>query len=496
MCGIVKEYPGVTALRGVSFDVRSGEVHCLVGENGAGKSTLTGILAGAVRRTAGDIFVEGRSTDIASPIDALRRGIGMIYQESRLVPELTVAENIALGREPRSAGGVLIDRAAVRRIAEKVLSDLGEDIPVTARARDLDSAQQQIVEIAKAFARDLRVLVLDEPTAALTEREKLRLFALIRGVQAKGTGIIYISHRLEEIFEIGDRVTVLRDGEAVGTRDVADVDRAALIRMMVGRDLDKEYPKEDAERGAPLLELRDLSTRDVHNVSFAVHAGEIFGIAGLIGSGKVELSRALFGEQRSTGGALYIDGTAAEFSSPADAIAKGVALLTEDRNALGLLMNMSVAENITLSSLGAHRRRGFVNRAMEQRTAEAYTALLKIKTPSSDTSVAALSGGNRQKVILARWLNTGAKVLVFNEPTAGVDVGAKFEIYTHIVRLAKEGKAVVLLSSDLPELLGMCDRIGVMCHGRMTGILEREKATQENIMELATPDDTGARHGN
>jgi ribose transport system ATP-binding protein len=495
MNSIRKEYPGVIALRGVSFDLIAGEVHCLVGENGAGKSTLTGILSGAVRRSAGDIVVDGKAVDIASPLDALRLGIGMIYQESRLVPELTVAENIALGREPKLAGGLFIDRAGVRAIASRVLADMGEDIPVDARAGDLDSAGQQIVEIAKALARDLRVLVLDEPTAALTERETRNLFALLRGLKEKGVGIIYISHRLEEIFEIGDRLTVLRDGEAVGTRAVSDVDRPALIRMMVGRDLDQEYPKEPVERGAPLLRVSDLCASNLHGVSFEAHAGEIVGVAGLIGSGKVELSRALFGALPVRSGAISIDGRDARFSSPNDAIAHGVALLTEDRNALGLLMNMSVTENITLSTLAAHRRRGFLSRAMERVTSSRYIDLLRIKTPSGDTPITSLSGGNRQKVILARWLNTHARVLVFNEPTAGVDVGAKYEIYTHIVRLAAEGKAVLLLSSDMQELLGMCDRIGVMCRGRMTGILTRAEATQETIMELATLSDPTMHHG-
>ncbi|MEX1138356.1 MAG: sugar ABC transporter ATP-binding protein [Bacteroidota bacterium] len=487
MRGIVKEYPGVRALDSVDFDLHAGEVHCLVGENGAGKSTLMKILAGAVKKDAGSILLEQKPAEIQSPIDAQRLGIGIIYQDFKLVDELTVSENVLLGQEPQRGRFLrLLDKKRERERVREVLKQLGEDVDTDIRVGQLSAAKRQIVEIAKALSRSVRILVLDEPSAALTDHELRNLFSIIRLLRSESVGIIYISHRLDEVFDIGDRVTVLRDGAHVYTAPVRDVDRKSLIRHMVGRELDQEYPKAVMERGSEILRLEGISTDFLEEISFSVFRGELFGIAGLVGAGRSTLAHTLFGAGSHHRGRMLLDG--AEFSpkSPQEAIQAGVGLLTEDRNRYGLILPMNVRENISLSNLREVVRGLVIDRAKERSVAESYSNQLRVKAPSVESAVETLSGGNRQKVILARWLFTQSRLLIFDEPTAGIDVGAKREIYLLINELVQKGVGVIILSSELPELLGMCDRIAVLCEGRLTGILTRTEATQEAILALAT----------
>lgn len=487
MRGIVKDYPGVRALDGVDFDLLPGEVHCLVGENGAGKSTLMKILGGAVRKDSGSVIIDGRETEIAGPIDARRLGIGIIYQDFRLVDGLTVAENIVLGQEKAGVGFLtLLDRKAEHRRATEVLSLLGERMDPEIPAGQLSAAQRQIVEIAKAISLHVRILVMDEPSAALSGRELETLFAIIRRLKSEGVGIVYISHRLEEVFAIGDRLTVLRDGAHIDTVAVTEVDRRSLIRMMVGRELEQEYPKVESPRGPEILRIEGLQAGMLRDVSLSLMRGEILGIAGLVGAGRSELAHVLFGASPREAGDVFLDGRPFHPRSPREAIEAGCGLLTEDRNRYGLILQMNVRENISLPRLRELARGPFVDRKGEQDAAGRLIGQLKIKAPSMEVPAETLSGGNRQKVILARWLFTESRLLLFDEPTAGIDVGAKREIYLLMNELVSRGIGVIMISSDLPELLGMCDRIAVMCAGRVTGILERREATQEAILSLAT----------
>ncbi len=483
---IRKQYPGVLALSDVDFELRAGEVPCLLGENGAGKSTLMKILAGAITRDAGSIMIDGVPVDIGSPADAQRAGIGMIYQDFKLVPELSVAENILLGSEPTKGKSLFVDYRKMHEIARAALMQLGEDIPTGALISSLSVAQRQIVEIAKALSKKVRILAMDEPSAALTEKELKNLFAVIRRLKEEGVGIIYISHRLEEVFEIGDRLTVLRDGGFIHSCQVAESDRRSLIKWMVGRELEQEYPRVDLTRGKELLRIDHLSARMLKDINLTLFQGEILGLAGLVGAGRSELARVIFGADPGEVGKVFLDGKEIHPRSPREAIDLGIGLLTEDRNKYGLIMQMNVRENISLSNLREVVRRSFISRSRESEVANRFTADLRIKTPGIEQEVENLSGGNRQKVVLARWLFTRSRVLIFDEPTVGIDVGVKYEIYTLINRLAKEGIGVMVISSDLPELLGISDRVAVMWEGRVMGILPREKATQENVMTLAT----------
>jgi len=486
MQGITKQYPGVLALSNVDFTLEQGEVNCLVGENGAGKSTLIKILSGATQRDGGSISVDGTGVQIASPVEAQRLGIGVIYQDFKLVPYLSVAENIMLGSEPVLGRTPIIDRGAMHRSAGEALRMLGEEIPTDALVDGLSVAQRQVVEIAKALSRNVRILAMDEPTAPLTERETENLFGVIRTLKARGVGIIYISHRLEEIFEVGDRVTVLRDGRHVHAGNVQAIDRRGLIRQMVGRELENEYPRPSLTRGGEILRVEHLRSSRVNDVSLTLHTGEVLGLAGLVGAGRTELARLLFGADRRTGGRIFLAGKEIAPASPHEAIEAGIGLLTEDRNRFGLIMQMSVRENISLASLAELLRGPFVDRRREDAIARRFTEELRIKPPHAEVPVETLSGGNRQKVVLARWLNTRARVLIFDEPTAGIDVGVKYEIYTLINRLAEQGIGVIVISSDLPELLGICTRIAVMCEGNLTGVLDAAEATQESVMTYAT----------
>ncbi len=485
MRGITKRYPGVLALSGVDFTLQAGEVNCLVGENGAGKSTLIKVLSGAVRRESGSIRIAGEEARLGSPADAQHLGIGVIYQDFKLVPALSVAENILLGSEPVRGRTPIIDRPAMVEQAAAALARLGESIDTGTPVGRLSVAQQQMVEIAKALSRNVRVLAMDEPTAPLTERETENLFAVIRSLKSHGVGIIYISHRLEEIFEVGDRVTVLRDGALVHSCGIREIDRRGLIRKMVGRELENEYPRVTLERGKEILRIENLSSARVTDVSLTLYTGEILGLAGLVGAGRSELARLVFGADTKTGGRMFLDGREIAPDSPHRAIQEGIGLLTEDRNRYGLVMQMSIRENISLANLRAMLTGPFIDRKKEETAARRLADDLRIKAPGIGDIVETLSGGNRQKVVLARWLNTRARVLIFDEPTAGIDVGVKYEIYMLINRLAQQGIGVIVISSDLPELLGICHRVAVMCEGRLTGILEGAGATQEAVMTYA-----------
>ncbi len=485
MSGVEKSFPGVRALRGVSFELAAGEVLAGVGENGAGTSTLIKVLAGAVEPDAGRVVLNGRELPPGRPADARRAGVAVIYQEFSLVPALTAAENVFLGREPGRLGW--LHKSAERRRADELFRRLGVAVDPAARCRDLTVAQQQAVEIAKALAADARVLVMDEPTTALTPPEADRLFAVIRDLKRHGVGVVYISHRLDEVFGIADRVMVLRDGEQVATRPTRDVTRDELIEMMVGRRLDQEFPPRTPAVGEPRLVVRDLRRGDaVRGVSFAVRRGEVLGLTGLVGSGRTETARLLFGADPRDGGTIELDGRELAITSPRDAIRAGIALLTEDRKGQGLILAHSIRDNFALPNLGLWSRLGVLDRRRERAAFRTAADRLRIKAADPTAPAATLSGGNQQKVVLAKWLERNCEVVVFDEPTRGIDVGAKYEIYQLVNELAARGKAVLLISSELPEVLGMCDRILVMHAGRITGeIMDVANATQEVILRLA-----------
>ena len=484
MSGIVKRFPGVLALDDARLEVREGEILGLVGENGAGKSTLMKILCGAIPRDGGVIRVTGREVAIRSPQDAHALGIRMVHQEFNLVPKLSVAENILLGR---LGTGRLVNWSRVRAEAEAVLNRLNMAMDVTAPVGTLSIAQQQMVEIAKALSARAILLILDEPSATLTDHELETLFRVLRGLREEGMGIIYISHRLEELFEIAQRVTIMRDGRTVATRDMADITRDEIIRLMVGRELAEEFPRLPRAPGEIKLEARDISRRGVFNgVSMTLRAGEIVGLTGLVGSGRTEVARALFGADPLDEGEIIVKGRRAYFRSPRLAIDAGLGLLTEDRKRQGLVLGMSIRENITLARLEALGPLGLITPGREKAIAADMVRKLSIKTPSPEQYARNLSGGNQQKVVLAKWLFTGCDVLIFDEPTRGIDVGAKAEIYRIINELAAGGAAVLVISSELPEVIGLCDRVLVMHEGRLQGALHPPDISQEAIMRLAT----------
>jgi len=488
---ISKRYPGVVALDEASFDLRGGEVHCLLGENGAGKSTLIKVMAGAEKPDSGEIWVNGSQRHFANPAAAISAGIGVIYQDFKLVPALSVAENILLGHQPRRGNGKspFIDWKKLRAEAGALLAQIGVDLPLQQPVSRLSVAQRQMVEIAKALHHRARIIAMDEPSATLTDKELAHLFVLIRRLTNDGVGIIYISHRLEEIFEIGNRLTVLRDGKWVTTTEVASTNRRQLVQWMVGRELKEEANpsrEKPQQNGAEVLRVENLGRDWVSGVSFSLRAGEIFGFAGLVGSGRTEVARMIFGADRKQTGKIFLDGKEIHPRSPAEAIALGIGLLTEDRNQQGLIMGLSVQENIVLSSYDKLRAGWKINWRRVKEISQAHVERLRIRTPSLQQQVANLSGGNRQKVVLARWLTTNCRMLIFDEPTWGVDVGVKHEIHELIRNLAAEGHAIIVISSDLPEVMSLADRLGVMWEGRLAGILSREEATQERIMHLAT----------
>ena len=486
LSSLSKSFAGVHALRDVSFDLRAGEVHALVGENGAGKSTLIKIVTGAHTADEGTLEVRGRVVQRNSPVLSWQLGIAAIYQQPALFPDLTVAENIALGLEPRGAWRpIRWDRR--RRRARDLLARVGAAIDPDTVVADLTMPEQQLVEIARTLGADARVLIMDEPTASLSEREVERLQRVIRDLRASGVGIIYISHRLEELAQIADRVTVLRDGRVVGTRPLSEVTRDDLIRLMVGREITAVFPKQQVPLGDVVFQLRRLGceTSGVRDVSLTVRAGEILGVAGLVGAGRTELARILFGLTPADAGEIYLRGRPIVIHSPAQAVEMGIAYVPEDRRRHGVILDMPVTANTSLAILQKISTFGWLDAARERSIAEAFVKRLGIKTSSLDAAVGDLSGGNQQKVAVARWLATEPAVLILDEPTQGVDIGAKAEIHRLMSELAGRGLAILMISSELPEILGMSDRIAVMHAGTVVKVLDRSEATQEKILALA-----------
>lgn len=485
MKGISKSFPGVKALQDAEFSLQAGEVHALLGENGAGKSTLMKILSGVYTKDSGEISIEGKSVEITGPRSAAAHGISIIHQEMNLVPEMTVMENIFLGREPSKMMG-LIDWTSMRAEAAKLLDRLGTSVKPDDVISGLSIGEQQMVEIAKALSFETKILVMDEPTAALTERETERLFDIVRQLAAAGVGIIYISHRMEELFALSDRITIMRDGKYIGTVKTQEANFDQLIKMMVGRDVTERFPKQQVEIGTEVLRVENLSRHGVlENISFSLRAGEILGVAGLMGAGRTEVARAIFGADTLDSGDIYINGNKCVIKCPADAIRAGIGLVTEDRKHQGLVLAMSVGENISLASLERFSSNGMIDSALERAMIKDNIDKLRIRTPGAHQLVRNLSGGNQQKVVLAKWLATNPKVLIMDEPTRGVDVGAKAEIYNIMNMLTAAGVGILMISSELPEVLGMSDRVLVMHNGRIAGEMPVQQATQENIMALA-----------
>ncbi|MBB5936553.1 sugar ABC transporter ATP-binding protein [Streptomyces zagrosensis] len=491
MESVRKTFPGVVALDSVNFDLRAGEVHVLLGENGAGKSTLIKMLSGAHRPDSGRIVVDGTPVRLKGAQDAERLGIATIYQEFNLVPELSVAENIFLGRPPRRFG--LIDRRRMETDAARLCERVGVTVDPRARIRDLGIARRQMVEIAKALSLNARVLIMDEPTAVLTTDEVGRLFRIVRALREDGVAIVFITHHLEEIAAIGDRVTVLRDGRSV-TQVPAGTDQDELVRLMVGRSIEQQYPREPVDAGEPLLSVAGL-TRDgsFHDVGFEVRAGEVVGLAGLVGAGRTEVVRAVFGADPYDAGTVTVLGQPLPRHDVGAALAAGIGLVPEDRKAQGLLLDASVQENLGLVTLRRATRAGLVDRAGQREAAARIATRLAVRMAGLDQHVRTLSGGNQQKVVIGKWLLADSKVLILDEPTRGIDVGAKVEIYHLINELTASGHAVLMVSSDLPEVLGMSDRVLVMAHGRIAGELSAQEATQDAVMALAVKGDDVAK---
>lgn len=487
MEGIDKAFPGVQALDDARLEVARGEIHALVGENGAGKSTLMKILTGAIPMDAGEIRLRGQAVEIRNPGQALDLGISMIHQELALVPYRTVGENIFLGREPRRALPGFIDWKRLYAQAQDLLDQLNVAVDARAGVDDLSIAQQQMVEVAKALSYNADLIIMDEPTSSLTERETEVLFDLMRSLRDQGVSMIFISHRLEEVFEIADRVTVLRDGQYIGVKPTTETDENEIVRMMVGRELGEMYPRAEVERRGVVLEARGLSDGDeLKDGTLKLYRGEVLGIAGLVGAGRTALAETLFGIRRATGGEILSAGRPVRLKSASDAIDLGMGFVPEDRKQQGLFLNMAVRENITISAVAQASRFGFLNFGRMNRMASEFVNKLDIRTPSLLQQVRNLSGGNQQKVVISRWLTLKPDVLILDEPTRGIDVGAKSEIHGLMSQLAQEGVGVMMISSELPEILGVSDRILVMHEGRIVAEFSRAEATQDNIMLAAT----------
>ena len=481
---ITKEFPGVKALDDVTINIERGTIHGLVGENGAGKSTLIKVLAGIYQPNEGEIILDGKPCRFNSPIEARRAGISVVHQEIKLAEPLSVAENMFLGNVQLKNG--LVDWKGMRRRAREIVEDLGMDIDINAQVSSLTVAKKQIVEIMHAINNNSRILIMDEPSAVLTDRELEVMFRIVKQLRDKGITIIYISHRLDEIFGLCSNVSVLRDGCHIDTIPVASVDRQGLINMMVGREMGQEYPKEVGNVGGTILEVKNLSRGILQDISFEVKSGEVFGISGLVGAGRTELARAILGIDKPESGEVYVRGKKVHYRTFADAIRDGLGLIPEDRKLQGLVQIMSVKRNTTLVNMKRVLRAGVISSSLEEKLSKEYADKLHVVTPSMETEVQYLSGGNQQKVVIAKWLFQNSEILFLDEPTRGIDVGAKAEIYRLINRMAKEGKTIIMISSEMPELLGMCDRIMVMHEGHKMGELNADEATQEKIMALCS----------
>lgn len=483
---VSKSFAGVRALDQVSFDVLSGEVHVLMGENGAGKSTLMKIINGIYRMDAGEVFLCGNKTAVHNPREAQTLGIAMIHQELNNVLEMTVAENIFLGREPKKLG--LLDKRRMSREAKRVLEPICLDVDPTTLMKNLSVAQMQMVEIAKAVSLNARIIIMDEPTSAISDKETEALFEIIRLLKERGTGTVYISHKIDEIFRIADRITVLRDGVSVGTYEAHELNREKLITLMVGRAITNVYPPAILhEIGEAVLEVENLSCEPkLHPVSFILRAGEILGVGGLMGAGRSELLETLFGVRKATGGSVRVCGKLLDINSPRDAISAGMAFVTEDRKLSGLNLKTSVRNDISIVTLGEYCKWGqFISHNKENEAVDDIMRALNVKAPSRVSMVSSLSGGNQQKVVLARWLLAQPRIILLDEPTRGIDVGSKYEIYAIIRRLAASGRAVLMVSSEMPEIMGICDRVIVLSEGKLMGELSGDAMNQETMMRLA-----------
>ena len=487
MKGITKKFPGVMALNNVDFAVKHNEIHALVGENGAGKSTLVKIINGVYKMDRGEIIFNQASQNIRNPQHAQSLGISTIYQELHLIPDLSVGENILLGRAPKRKSG-LIDWNTLHQRSQSILQEIEAEIESQAIIRNLSIAQKQIVMIARALSQQASLLIMDEPTATLTSIEIESLFRLIRNLQSKGKSVIFISHKLDEVFEISERITVLRDGRSVGALDAQSTNKEAIIKLMVGRTLGEEFPlRNDMAIGENVISIQSMSTgKGIRDISFQIRRGEVVGLFGLVGAGRTEVARAIFGIDKITNGEVFMNDQRVAIRNPKDAIANGIAFATEDRKSQGLILGMSVKENITLPNMPAFTVFTFINHRTENQLVGDYAEKLNIKTPTIDQETMKLSGGNQQKVVLARWLCAKPKVLILDEPTQGIDVGAKREIYLLINELVKQGLAILMISSELPEILAMSDRVLVMHRGRITGEFFKQEASPEKVLACAT----------
>jgi len=486
MKNIHKSFGTNRVLAGVDFDLREGEVHALMGENGAGKSTLMNILTGLHSRDEGTIVIDGQETYFSSPKEAEEKGIAFIHQELNIWPEMTVLDNLFIGKEPTSGLGFL-NMKQMKALAKEQFGKLSVTIPLTQEAGECSVGQQQMIEIAKALMTKAKVIIMDEPTAALTEREIEKLFEVIRSLKKEGVSIVYISHRMEEIFTICDRITVMRDGKSVDTKPIPDTNFDEVVRKMVGRELTERYPARHPVPGDVVLEVKNISSKGkFENVSFSVRAGEIVGMSGLMGAGRTEMMRAIFGLDPLDSGEIWVRGKKVNIRKPDDAVKHGIGFITEDRKDEGLVLDFSVRENMALTNLFSFSSKGFISAKKELDFVDTLTKRLQIKTHTTETPARNLSGGNQQKVVIAKWIGIGPSVLILDEPTRGVDVGAKREIYQLMNELTERGVAILMVSSELPEVLGMSDRILVVHEGRISGEVSGENATQEQIMTLAT----------
>lgn len=483
MTNIVKEFPGVKALDGVNLELYEGTVMALMGENGAGKSTLMKILSGVYKKDGGKIFYKGIEEDIKGPKDATEKGIAIIHQELNLLPDLSIGENIFLGREPKK--GFRIDFTKLHEESDKLLKKLNVNTSSKELVKSLSIGQQQMIEIAKALSLDAKIIIMDEPTDALTDKETESLFKVINELKEEGKSIVYISHRLKEIFEICDSITVLRDGKYVGKEKIENLDQDKMIEMMVGRKLTDQFPRLDVKMGENILKVENLNNEYVKDINFEVKAGEILGISGLMGAGRTELAKTIYGHIRKTSGNIIVKGKKVEAKSCKDGLKHRIAYVSEDRKGDGLILDLSVKENMTISSLDRISSLFKINKKQEDERVKSYIERIRIKTPSQDQLIRNLSGGNQQKIAIAKALMTHPDVLILDEPTRGVDVGAKKEIYDLINEFKSQGKAVIMISSEMPEILGLSDRILVLSHGMITGEFDIKDATQEAILKCA-----------